>query len=174
MKVSLGQPSNAIGPSPFGSMGPKAGQVKTKTWTNYQVSLSVLHRSAKSTPTTCPTNKTPAPATTMVKLSLFRPMTKQFTLWLHHPPWHHPLALVWHHSLQLVLPLRVPRVVLLVLALAPAPTLPTCPPPPSGCLWVGRLTPVPCQTPDLAQVRSTSPPHPISAVALAVTAAQAA
>ena len=52
---------------------------------------SVLH-GTKSTPTTCPPNKTPTPATTMVKSSLFRPMTKQFTLWHHHPPWHHLLA----------------------------------------------------------------------------------
>ena len=42
LKVGLKQPSSATGPSPFGSMGPRAGQVKIKTWMNYQVSLSVL------------------------------------------------------------------------------------------------------------------------------------
>ena len=34
LKDCLEQPSNAIGPSPLGSMGPRAGQVKTRT--NYQ------------------------------------------------------------------------------------------------------------------------------------------
>ena len=47
-KVSLKQPSIATRPSTFGSMGLSAGQVKTKTWTNYQVNLSVLHCSTKS------------------------------------------------------------------------------------------------------------------------------
>ena len=74
LKFCLKKPSSATDPSPFGSMGLSAGQVKTKTWTNYQVGLSVLHRGMKSTPTTCPPNKTPTPAT-MVKLSLFRIMT---------------------------------------------------------------------------------------------------
>ena len=67
LKVSLEQPYSAIGPSLFGSMGLRAGQVKTKTLKNYQVNLSVLCRSAKSTPTACPPNKVPTPATTMVK-----------------------------------------------------------------------------------------------------------
>ena len=140
-KVGLKQPSSATGPSPFGSMGFGVGQVKTRT--NYQVSLSVLHHGIKSTPTTCPPNKTPTPATTIVKLSLFRPIIKQFTPQCHHPPWHHPLVLVWHHFLPTVPPLRVPRVALPVPALLPAPTSCACPPPPSGYLQVGHLTPVP-------------------------------
>ena len=57
LKDGLKQPSSATGPSPLGSMGPRAGQVKT--WTNYQVGLFILCYSAKSTPTTCPPNKTP-------------------------------------------------------------------------------------------------------------------
>ena len=77
MKVGLKWPSSAIGPSPFGSMGPSAGQ--GKTWTNYQVGLSVLHHSTKSTPTTCPPNKKPTPATTIAKSSLRRPTMKWFT-----------------------------------------------------------------------------------------------
>ena len=98
LKVGLKWPSSATGPSPFGSMGLRAGQVKTKTWTNYQVGLSVLC-GAKSTPTTCPPNKTPTPTTTMVKLSLFRPRKAVYAM-VHHPPWHHPLALARHHSLH--------------------------------------------------------------------------
>ena len=42
LKVGLKWPSSATGPSPFSSMGPSAGQVKTKTWTNFQIGLSVL------------------------------------------------------------------------------------------------------------------------------------
>ena len=49
LKVGLMQPSSATGPSPFGSMGLGVGQVKTKTYTDYQVSLSVLHHGTKST-----------------------------------------------------------------------------------------------------------------------------
>ena len=90
LKDGLKQPSSATGPSLLGSMGPRAGQVKTRT--NYQVGLSVLHHGTKLTPTTCLPNKTPTPTTTMVKSSLFRPIIKQFTLWSHHPFWHHLLA----------------------------------------------------------------------------------
>ena len=57
LRDGLEWPSSATGPSLLGSMGPRAGQVKTRT--NYQVSLFVLHCSAKSTPTICPPNKTP-------------------------------------------------------------------------------------------------------------------
>ena len=42
VKVSLKQPSSATGPSIFGSMSLGAGQVKTETWTNSQVGLSIL------------------------------------------------------------------------------------------------------------------------------------
>ena len=49
LKVGLKQPSSATGPSPFGSTGPSAGQVKTKAWMNFQVGLYVLHHRAKST-----------------------------------------------------------------------------------------------------------------------------
>ena len=49
LKVGLKWPSNTTGPCPFGSMGPGAGQVKTKTWMNSKVGLSVLCRGAKST-----------------------------------------------------------------------------------------------------------------------------
>ena len=49
LKVGLKWPSSATGPSPFGSMGLGAGQVKTKTWMNSQDGLSVLCCSAKST-----------------------------------------------------------------------------------------------------------------------------
>ena len=140
LKDSLEWSSSAAGPSPLGSMGLRAGQVKT--WTNYQVGLSVLCRGTKSTPTTCPPNKTPSPAT-MVKSSLLRPTTKQFTPQHHHPLWHHLLALVQRQSLPMVPLLRVPRVVLPALALSPAPTSPTCPPPPSEHLRVGRPTPAP-------------------------------
>ena len=59
LKDGLKQPSSATGPSLLGSMGPRAGQVKTQT--NYQVGQSVLRHGAKSTPTTCPPNKTPTP-----------------------------------------------------------------------------------------------------------------
>ena len=83
LKVGLKWPSSATGPSPFGSMGPSAGQ--GKTWTNFQVSLSILHHSTKSTPTICPPNRTPPPATTMVKLSLFRLRQASFM------PWHFKL-----------------------------------------------------------------------------------
>ena len=57
--------------------------------------------------------------------------------------------------------LRVPRAVLPAPALLLAPTSPAHPPPPSGRLWVGCLTPAPCQTPDLAlsQKRSSSCIH---------------
>ena len=75
LKVGLKWPSSVTGPSPFGSMGPGAGQVKTKTWTKYQVGLSVLCHGAKSTPTKCQPNKTPTPAT-MVKSRVFRTMMK--------------------------------------------------------------------------------------------------
>ena len=128
----------------------------------------------KSTPTTCLPNKTPTPTTTMVKLSLFRLMTKQFTSWHHYLLQHHPLALVWCHSLYLVPLLRVPRAVLPVPALSLAPMPPARPPPPSGCLWVGRLTLAPCWIPDHARARSATLPHPSSAVALVVTVAGAA
>ena len=57
LKDGLEQPFIAIRPSPLGFMGLRVGQVKT--WTNYQVSQSVLHHGTKSTPTTCPPNKTP-------------------------------------------------------------------------------------------------------------------
>ena len=49
VKVGLKQPSSATGPSPFGSTGLSAGQVKTKTWTNSQVGLSALRSGVKST-----------------------------------------------------------------------------------------------------------------------------
>ena len=91
LKDGLEQPSSATGPSLLGSMGPRAGQVKTRM--NYQVGLSLLRHGTKSTPTTYPPNKTPTPATTMVKSSLLRPITKQSTPWHHHPPWYHLLAL---------------------------------------------------------------------------------
>ena len=104
LKDSLEQPSSATGPSPLGSMGPRAGQVKT--WTNYQVGQSVLHYGAKSTPTTCPPNKTPTPTITMVKSSLLRPTTKQSPPWHYHPPWHHLLALAWCQSLPIAPPLK--------------------------------------------------------------------
>ena len=48
LKDGLEWPSSATGPSPLGSMGPRAGQVKTQT--NYQVGLSVLCHSAQSPP----------------------------------------------------------------------------------------------------------------------------
>ena len=73
IKDGLERPASATGPSQLGSMGPRAGQVKT--WTNYQVGQSVLHCGTKSTPTTCPPNKTPTPVT-MVKSSLLRPTMK--------------------------------------------------------------------------------------------------
>ena len=57
LKDGLKLPSSATGPSPLGSMGLRAGQVKTRM--NYQVGQSVLCCSSKSTPTTCPPNKTP-------------------------------------------------------------------------------------------------------------------
>ena len=172
LKAGLEWPSHATGPSLLGSLGPGPGQVKTQT--NNQVSLSVLCCGAKSTPTICPTNKTPPPATTIVKSSLFRLMTKQSTLQHYHPPWHHPLELVWCHSLQSAPPLKAQRAVLLALAIAPGLMLPTCPPPPSGCLWAGHLTPAPRWTPDLARARSTCLPHPSSTAALVVTTARAA
>ena len=171
LKDGLKQPSSATGPSSLGSMGPRAGQVKT--WTNYQVGLSVLCHGTKSTPTICPPNKTPTPATTMVKSSLLRPTVKQSTPRHHHLPWHHLLVLAWHQSLPMAPPLRAPRVALLAPALLPAPKSPTRPLPPSGSPWVGHPTPVPCRTPDLAQARSTSLPHPSSTVASEVTAAWA-
>ena len=68
LKDGLGQPFSATGPSPSGSTGPRAAQVKTRT--NFQVGQSVLCCSTKSIPTTCPPNKTPTPATTTVKSSL--------------------------------------------------------------------------------------------------------
>ena len=57
LKDGLKWPSSAKGPSPLGSMGPRAGQVKIRT--NYKIGQSVLCHSAKSTPTTCTPNKTP-------------------------------------------------------------------------------------------------------------------
>ena len=49
VKVDFKQTSSATEPSPFSTMGPGTGQVKTKTWTNSQVNLSVLCRGMKST-----------------------------------------------------------------------------------------------------------------------------
>ena len=49
LQVFLKQPSSTTGPSPLGSMGLGAGQVKTETQTNFQNSLSVLCHGAKST-----------------------------------------------------------------------------------------------------------------------------
>ena len=141
---------------------------------NYQVGLSVLHHSAKSTPTTCPPHRTPTPATTMVMPSLFRMKRQWLTMLQHYPPWHHPLALAQHHSLPMVPPLRVPRVGLPAPALSPAPTSLACPPPLSGCLWAEHSTPEPHWTPDLAQARSTHLHYPSSAAALVVTGARAA
>ena len=57
LKDGLKLPSSATGPSPLGSMGLRAGQIKTRM--NYQVSLFVLCYGTKSTPTICPPNKTP-------------------------------------------------------------------------------------------------------------------
>ena len=172
LKVSLKQPSSAIGLSPFGSMGPGAGQVKIQT--NYQVGLSILRHGTKSTPTTCLPNKTPTTSKTLVKSSLFRPMTKRFIPWHHHPPQHHPLAPARCHSLPMAPPLRVPRVGLPAPALSPAPMSPACPPPSSRCLQAGYLTPAPYWTPDPARARSTILPHPTSTAASVVTAACAA
>ena len=59
-------------------------------------------------------------------------------------------------------------------ALLPAPISPARPPPPSGRLWAGHLTPAPHQIPDLAQAISATLPCPLSAVALVVTTARAA
>ena len=59
LKDGLKRPSSATGPSPSGSMGLKGGTSQdTDELPNW--SLSVLHRGAKSTPTTCPPNKTPS------------------------------------------------------------------------------------------------------------------
>ena len=135
LKVGLERSSSAIGPSLFGSMGPGVGQVKTRTIS--QAGLSVLCHSTKSTPTTCPPNKTPTPTTTMVKSSLLRLTTKHFTLWCHHPLWHHPLAPAWHHSLPIAPLLRATRAVLPALALLLAPMSHACPLPPSGHLQAG-------------------------------------
>ena len=109
----------------------------------------------------------------MVKLSLFRIM-KWPTLWLYHPPWHHPLTPAWRHSLPTASPLRAPRVGLPVPVLAQAPMSPAGPPPPSGHPAVGPLTPEPRQTPGPAQNRSALLLPLSSALALAVIAAWAA
>ena len=94
-------------------------------------------------------------------------MASSFTL-------HHPLPLVWHYSLPMVLKLRVPRTGLPVPVLAQAPMSPTAPPPSSGYPGEGSLTPVPHQTLGPAQARSAPLLHPSSPVVLVVTAAWAA
>ena len=114
------------------------------------------------------------PPATMVKPSPLRLMSKQSLPRHHHPPWHHLLLPAWRQSLLTVPLPRVPRVVLLVPALSPAPTLPARPPPPSECLWAGCPTPGPRRMLDLVHARNASPPQPSFATALALTAAWAA
>ena len=88
-------------------------------------------------PTTCLPNKTPTPATTMVKsssLSLFRT-----TKWAYYAVafiiCHGTILLhQQHHSLPIVPPLRVPRVGLPVPVLAQGPTSPTAP----SSIWMSR------------------------------------
>ena len=122
-------------------------------------------------------NRTPPPATiTMVKSSSPRPslfrMEKWTTIsWHYLSLWHHPLALVWCHSLLWVPLLRVPRVGLPAPELAQAPTSPAALRPPSGCLGVGTLTPAPLWTQGPAQAISTLFLHLSDAAALAVTKA---
>ena len=151
-KDGLEWPSSAIGPSLFGSMGPGAGQVKTQT--NYQVGQSVHSAPRRKVhPYHMPTKQDTNPQQQWSKSSLFRPMIKQSYLWHHHLPVAPSSCAVQCHSLPMVPLLRVPRVGLPAPALSP-PTSPARPPPPSGHSRVGRLTPVPRLTPDLAQARS--------------------
>ena len=89
LKDGLEQPSSATGPSPLGSMGPRAGQVKTRT--NYQ-SWSVCSVPwHKVHPYHMPAKQDTNP-TTMVKLSLLRPMIKQSPPRHYHLPGHHLLV----------------------------------------------------------------------------------
>ena len=124
-------------------------------------------------PTTCPPNRTPTPATTMAKLSLFRTM-KQPTLRLHLLLWHYPLVPAQFHSLLMAPPLRAPRVDLPAPVLAQAPTSPTAPPPPSRHPGAGSLTPVPHWPLGPVQAISSLFLCPLYTAALAVTTAQAA
>ena len=131
-------------------------------------------------PTTCPPNSTPTPATiTIVKSSSLRSNLFRMAKWPTMPQchlllWHNPLVLVWCHSLLKAPLLRAPRVGLPALVLAQAPTSPAALHPPSGHLGVGSLTPAPLWTQGPAQSRSAALLHPSYAVALAITAARAA
>ena len=98
------------------------------------------------------------------------PITPQ----LHDPLWRHPLVLVWHHSLPPAPPFRAPRAGLPMPIPAQATTSPAAPPPPSGRLGAGPLTPVAYQTPGAVRTRSTPVLLPSSAVALVITTAQVA
>ena len=72
-KLGFKWPSNATEPSPFGSMGPGAGQFMTETWMSSQNGLPVLHCSMKSTLLYhMPAKQDTTPSTTIVKLSLLR------------------------------------------------------------------------------------------------------
>ena len=151
LKDGLKWPSSATGPSPLGSMGPRAGQVKTRM--NYQ-SWSVCSAHAAQSPPLLHAHQTRhQPPATMVKLSLLRPTTKQSPLRHHHPLWHHLLPLARCQSLPTAPLPRAPRAVLLAPALLLAPTSPACPPPPSERPWVGCPTPGPRRMPDLGHAR---------------------
>ena len=80
---------------------------------------------------------------------------------------------MWCHSLLTAPPLRVPRLGLPAPVPAQGPTSPAAPPPPSGRPGVGPLTPAPRQMLGPTWARSTPLLCPSSAVASAVTAAQA-
>ena len=172
LKDGLKWPSSATGPSPLGSMGPRAGQVKTRT--NYQVGQSVLRCSAQSPPLPHAHQTRHQPPATTVKSSLLRPMAKQSPPRHHHPPWNHLLPLARCQSLPMAPFPRAPRAVLPVLALSPAPTSPARPPPPSGHPWVGSPTLGPHWMPDLVHAKSASLPQPSFTAALVLTAARAA
>ena len=79
----LEQPSSTTGPSPLGSMGPRAGQVKTRT--NYQSRSVCSAPQAQSPPLPHAHQTRYQPPTKMVKSSLLRPTTKQSPPQHHHP-----------------------------------------------------------------------------------------
>ena len=110
-------------------------------------------------PTTCPPNRTPSPAATIVKTSLLQPglprMVEWPTLPQHHLlPWHLPLALARHYLLPTLAPHPgAIRVGLFAPKLALVPTLPTGPCPTSQCLGAKPLAPVLPQSWDPARAR---------------------
>ena len=156
LRDGLERPSSATEPSPLGSRGPRAGQVKTQT--NYQVGQYILHSGTKSTPTTCPPNKTPTNRNNNGQVYPVEADDKAVSSVASSsvvaPPSCIGAAPISSYSAS---PRGTKGGPSSTGSIA-GPMSPTRPPPPSRYPWADRPTPGPHWMPDLIHTRNASPP----------------